>query len=214
MVNQVYLVLISVIFVVISIAIAGVAIFIGKQQRMAMKVAQNERWLRELKDIEFKKYQLVNSYLVQLMSNLLLYESDEDAYYQIAMTRSVITTIKLSERPTDTITKIREQLDYPNLDRLVDLIKRYYANGGFDHLSPNMKIDAKHFIQTYQRFVDDYEIIRHELEQCTNQIRSTNILSLANSANTYTKRVFDEMDQVMIVISDRLKNIINEESGS
>ena len=179
-----------------------------------MEVAQNERWLRELKDIEFKKYQLVNSYLVQLISNLLLYESDEDAYYQIAMTRSVITTIKLSERPTDTITKIREQLDYPNLDRLVDLIKRYYANGGFDHLPPNMKIDAKHFIQTYQRFVDDYEIIRHELEQCTNQIRSTNILSLANSANTYTKRVFDEMDQVMIVISDRLKSIMNEESGS
>ena len=77
-----------------------------------------------------------------------------------------------------------------------------------------MKIDAKHFIQTYQRFVDDYEIIRHELEQCTNQIRSTNILSLANSANTYTKRMFDEMDQVMIVISDRLKSIMNEESGS
>ena len=54
MVNQVYLVLISVIFVVISIAIAGVAIFIGKQQKMAMEVAQNERWLRELKDIEYK----------------------------------------------------------------------------------------------------------------------------------------------------------------
>ena len=214
MINQLYLVLISIIFVVISIAIAGVAIFIGRQYKMALEVAQTEKWMRELKDIEFKKYQLVNTYLLQLISNLLLYESDEDAYYNIAMTRSIITAIKLSEHPNDTISKIKEQLEYPNLDRLVDLIKRYYANGGFDHLPANTKCDAKYFIQTYQNFVDDYNTIYRELEQYTNQIRSTKILSLVNPATAYTERTILEADHVMVMVSDRLKRIMNEESGS